>query len=397
MVGSGRRGRCPEICENKAMKKVILTSTVPLSLNTFCRGWFFTLRKEGCEVVAVSSAGSDLEEIGAREWVRTCAVEMDRRMSPFKDLRSLFGLIKVFRRERPYMVHSITPKAGLLAMMAAWMTGVPVRVHTFTGLVFPTEKGLKRFILKLTDSLTCFFATYVIPEGRGVKTDLERYGITKKPLRVLGAGNVRGIDLEYYNPENADVKDNSERLRKSDVLTFIFVGRLVGDKGINELVEAFGRLNREYPATRLLLVGWREDELNPLSRATEEAIDGNAAIEYVGCQKDVRPWMSASDILVFPSYREGFPNVVIEAGAMGLPSVVTDINGSNEIIINGENGIIVPPRDAESLYAAMKEMLVNPSERMRMASAARRLIAGRYEHTYVRECLGEFYREIWSA
>ena len=379
------------------MKKIILTSTVPLSLNLFCRGWFFTLKEEGYEVIAVSSSGRDLEEIGSREQVRTCTVEMRRQISPFRDLRSLFGLIGVFRRERPYMVHSITPKAGLLAMMAAWMIGVPVRVHTFTGLVFPTEKGLKRFILKLTDSLTCFFATHIIPEGKGVKVDLERYGITKKPLRVLGAGNVRGVDLAYYDPDNDDVRENAEVLRRNDVLTYIFVGRLVGDKGINELIEAFKRLNAEIPATRLVLVGWREDKLDPLAPKTYAEIDNNPAIEFVGFREDVRPWMKVADVFAFPSYREGFPNVVIEAGAMGLPSVVTDINGSNEIIINDENGIIVPPRDAVSLYEAMKLMFEKPDERRRMASMARRLVADRYEHTYVRECLKEFYREIWSS
>lgn len=379
------------------MKRIILTSTVPLSLNLFCRGWFFTLREEGYEVVAVSSSGSDLKEIETRERVKTCVVEMERHISPFKDLRALFGFVKVFRRECPQMVHSITPKAGLLAMTAAWLCGVPVRVHTFTGLVFPTAKGLKRLLLLTTDRLTCFFATHVIPEGYGVKSDLERCGVTKKPLRVLGAGNVRGVDLAYYDPDNADVREKAETLRRNDVLTYLFVGRLVGDKGINELIEAFKRLNAEIPATRLVLVGWREDKLDPLAPKTYAEIDNNPAIEFVGFQEDVRPWMKAADVFAFPSYREGFPNVVIEAGAMGLPSVVTDINGSNEIIIDGENGIIVQPKSAEALYGAMKEMADNPVKRALMASKSRQLVADRYDEKYVRNSLRDFYRGILRA
>ena len=294
------------------------------------------------------------------------------------------------------MVHSMTPKAGLLSMMAAWLTRVPVRVHTFTGLVFPTAKGLTRKILILTDRITCACATHVIPEGEGVKNDLTNYRITKKPLKVLGQGNVRGIDLERYNPELPEVKAEAAKIRKDGVFTFVFVGRLVGDKGINELVGAFERLHKEYPATRLLLVGPEESNLDPLKPETLAKIKENPSIEAVGSQPDVRPWFVAADVLVFPSYREGFPNVVIEAGAMGLPSIVTDINGSREIIIEGRNGIIIPARDEDALYQAMKQMVDNPDQLKSMASEARPLIASRYEQSYVRRCLKEYYKEILS-
>lgn len=375
--------------------KLIRTSTVPGSLNTFCRGLLRELQEdEGYEVVAVSSPGEQLDEVSRREGVKAVVVPMERHISPLKDLKSLLRLIRVFLREKPTMVHSITPKAGLLSMMAAWVCRVPVRLHTFTGLVFPTATGLTQKILILTDRITCACATHIVPEGEGVKNDLISYRITKKPLKVLGHGNVRGIDLDHYNPGLPEVQVEASKLRKPGIFTFIFVGRLVRDKGINELVEAFERLNKVFPATRLILVGRQEPELDPLKPETIAKIDYNKNVEAVGQQSDVRPWLAASDALVFPSYREGFPNVVIEAGAMGLPSIVTDINGSREIIIEGKNGTIVPPRDADSLYQAMKLFLEQSDKRTQMAFNARTLVASRYEQSYVRKCLKEYYKEI---
>lgn len=375
--------------------KLIRTSTVPGSLNTFCKGLLKELqKKEGYEVVAVSSPGPALDEIAEREGVRTYAVSMERHISPLKDFKSLLGLIKVFHEEKPTMVHSMTPKAGLLSMMAAWITRVPVRVHTFTGLVFPTATGLKQKILIFTDRLTCACATHIVPEGEGVKNDLINYKITRKPLKVLGYGNVRGVDLDHYNPELQEVQAEAAKIRKDGVLTFIFIGRLVRDKGINELVTAFSQLNTQYPNTRLLLVGPYEENLDPLQPETLTEIDNNKAIEAVDRQNDVRPWLAASDVFVFPSYREGFPNVVIEAGAMGLPSIVTDINGSREIIIDGCNGIIIPPRQLETLRQAMELFVTDKDLANRLSTEARPLVASRYEQDFVRQCLKDYYKEI---
>lgn len=374
--------------------KIIRTSTVPGSLNSFCRGLLRELKEEeGYEVIAVSSPGEALNEVGTREGVKTYAVSMERRISPFKDLKSLWGLIKVLRREKPDMVHSITPKAGLLSMMAAKITDVPVRVHTFTGLVFPTSKGIKRKILILTDKLTCACATHIIPEGEGVKSDLKNNNITKKPLKVLGYGNIKGIDLKYFDPELPEVKAAATKIKKNGIFTFVYIGRLVRDKGINELIEAFKSLHDQYPATRLILVGESEQNLDPLKPETLHEINDNMAIEAVGRQNDVRPWLLASDAFVFPSYREGFPNVVIEAGAMGLPSIVTDINGSREIIQDGINGIIIPPRQVETLRQAMEVFLTDCDLRKQLASKTRSSVASRFEQNYVRQCLKDYYRD----
>lgn len=371
------------------MIKLIRTATVPITLNSFCKGFLKELQEEcGYEVLAVSSHGEDLEEIKEREGVRIIGVNMERHISPFKDLKSLFQMWLVMKKEKPDIVHSMTPKAGLITMIASWLAGVPIRIHTFTGLVFPTLSGLKRHILMFTDRLTCAFATHIIPEGEGVKSDLLNNHITKKEMRVLGHGNIKGIDLNFFNPE-LFINHKSD-----NCFTFIFVGRIVGDKGINELVDAFILLNEKFPKTKLILVGPEEPLLDPIRSDTKAIINSHPSINAVGPQEDVRPFYAEADALIFPSYREGFPNVVIEAGAMGLPSIVTDINGSREIIIEGENGTIIPSKDTDALYKAMKRFVENPEDVLRMAKNARPLIASRYEQSYVRNCLKDFYNEV---
>ena len=379
--------------------KIIRACTVSQSVG-FVRGMLPDLCKK-YEVVVLSSPGPELTEAGEVPGVRTIAVPMERHISLKRDIVSLLTLIRVFRRERPGMVHSMTPKAGMLCMVAAWLTRVPVRVHTFTGLVFPTATGLKRRILMATDWLTCACATHVIPEGEGVKNDLLNNGITKKPLRVLGYGNVRGIDLDYFCNDNVNVNGNVNLNLNGNVRggRFLFVGRIVRDKGINELVKAFCRLHERLPHTKLWLVGHYEDDLDPISEETRKAIAENDGIEAVGPKrgKDLLKYYAAADCFVFPSYREGFPNTVLEAGAMGLPSIVTDINGSREIVKEGENGLIVPPRDEDVLYEAMLRMVNDTEARTAMAGNARKMIADRFEQGFVRKCLYDFYDEILTS
>ena len=373
-------------------KKIIRVTTVPTSLDTFCKDMLRELN-ETYDVVAVSSPLPELDVVAQREGVRTVAVKMERRISIIRDIKSLWQLYRLFLKERPWLVHSMTPKAGLLSMVAGWLTRVPNRVHTFTGLVWPTATGLNRVILKTTDRILCACATRIIPEGNGVKQDLIKGKITRKPLKVLANGNVRGIDLTHY-ARTQDVEEQASRIRKDGILTFVFVGRLVRDKGIHELVEAFVKLNEKYPQTRLVLVGRSESQLDPLSPETLAIIDTQKSREAVGEHSDVRPWLAASDVLTFPSYREGFPNVVIEAGAMGLPSIVSDINGCNEIILPGENGVIVPPRNAEALYEAMEKMCVDSEYRKALTVNARELVASRFDCHIVRQALYDFYASL---
>ena len=373
-------------------KKIIRAVTVSMSVG-FYTPMVKDLQKKGYEIVSVSSPGPELENLKDLG-VKTIEVPMERRMSPLKDLKSLFKLIKVFKKERPYMVHSMTPKAGLLCMLAAWLTRVPRRVHTFTGLVWPTSKGVSRKILMLTDWLTCACATHIIPEGEGVKQDLQSH-ITKKPMKVLGYGNVRGVDMVRFS-RRPEVMSLANDIRSNDKFTFLFVGRVVSDKGINELIKAFQKLQKEINDVRLLLVGRFEGQLDPLKPETIEAIKSNPDIVHVGAKygDDLLVHYAASDCFVFPSYREGFPNTVMEAGAMELPCIVTDINGSREIIEHGKNGVIIPSKDVDALYDAMKEIVQNREKTTYYASNARTMIADRFEQSFVRTCLYEFYEEI---
>ena len=372
--------------------KLFRIATIPASLESLLKGQLRMLN-EHYEVVAVSSPGESMSVLRDREGVRTIEVPMERRISLVKDFISLLRMIWLFARERPDMVHSITPKAGLISMLAGWITRVPVRMHTFTGLVFPTATGRMQQLLIWMDRLTCACATHINPEGEGVKRDLIAYRITKKPLHVIANGNVNGIDLAYFDRTD-EIMKQAATYRKEGSFTFCFVGRMVRDKGINELVSAFIRLHKQHPQARLLLVGHFEKELDPVSPETEKAIMEHPAICFVGFQPDVRPFLAVSDALVFPSYREGFPNVVIQAGAMGLPSIVTDINGCNEIVLPNENGVIIPPRNEEALYLAMENFLLHPEEIQHMAEKARPLIASRYDQKIVWKALLNEYKRI---
>ena len=369
--------------------KIIRSVTVSQSLG-FCREVMIKMRAMGYDMVAVTSPGPELDELRDKDGFHCVAVPMERHISIVNDLKSLMRMISVFRKEKPQVVHSMTPKAGMICMVAAWLTRVPVRIHTFTGLVWPTATGLKRKILMMTDWLTCACATHVIPEGQGVLNDLKNGGITKKPMRVLGYGNVRGVDMERFSPARFKATKNP------DVFTFVFVGRIVGDKGINELVEAFVKLHDKHRNTRLVLVGKYEHELDPVSDKTRKLIDANDGIEACGPKygDELLQMYVDADCFVMPSYREGFPNTVLEAGAMGLPSIVTDINGSREIIEYEKNGLIVPAKNVDALYDAMERMLTDDKAREIMKSNARQIIESHFEKNFVQKCQIEFYERI---
>lgn len=374
----------------KNKKKIIRAVTVPMSIEFF-EDIIEKMRIDGYECVVVTSPGEELDAFrSAHPAFKTIEVPMERHISLLRDFRSLILMVKAFIKERPYIVHSMTPKAGLICMLAAWLTRVPVRIHTFTGLVWPTSVGNKRRILMLMDKLLCACATHIIPEGEGVKNDLQNH-ITKKPMKVLGYGNVRGVNMEVFNPARF-----SDVSKSKDIFTYLFVGRIVRDKGINELIEAFTKLHEKYQQTKLVLVGRYETDLDPISEVTRKNIETNNAIEAVGPRygDDLLKEYIKADCFVMPSYREGFPNTVLEAGAMSLPSIVTDINGSREIIINEKNGLIVPSQESEPLYEAMERMLIDEKARETMKSNARLIIEKKFEKSFVQGCQIHFYKEV---
>lgn len=386
--------------------KLFRISTVPLSLNILLKGQLHYLSNY-FDVTGISGKGSDLDQVEKREGVRIHAISMQRPISVFKDLQALFRLYRYFRKERPQIIHSITPKAGLLSMAAGKMAGVPVRIHTFTGLVFPYRTGMMQRLLMNMDRLLCYCATHIYPEGEGVKKDLQQYGITNKPLRVLGNGNVNGVDVDYFSP--LQIREE-ERLALREKLAiapedfvFLFVGRLVGDKGINELINAFHSLktaesnNKQHGTQRgykLLLVGPLESHLDPLHPETLKKIEQHPHIIMTGFQQEVRPFLAISNCLVFPSYREGFPNVVLQAGAMELPSIVSDINGCNEIIVNGKNGLIIPSKNTKAVAEAMQKVMDDRELYRQLRENARPMIKSRYEQSVVWNALLEEYARV---
>ncbi|MGQ3564010.1 glycosyltransferase family 4 protein [Ornithobacterium rhinotracheale] len=377
--------------------KLFRTATVPISLNILLRGQLKFLN-QFYEVTAVSGKGKNLEAVQQREGVKTMQVEMQRQISPFKDLVSLIEMYQLLKKEKPTIIHSITPKAGLLSMLAGKMAGVPIRIHTFTGLIFPSKTGILQRILILMDKLLCTCATHIFPEGEGVKRDLQQYNITNKPLEIIANGNVNGIDTDYFSKEQIS-QEMLSTLRAQyniahDDFVFCFVGRLVKDKGIKELIDAF--TNLKSPKTKLILIGREEPKLDPLSVETVQKMNENPNIIRTGFQADIRPFLALSHTFVFPSYREGFPNVVLQAQSMELPCIVTDISGSNEIIENNINGTIIPKQNTEELIKAMHNYQHNQVALSVLKHNTRKNIIAKYTQQYVWECLHEKYEQILS-
>jgi len=364
------------------MKKIMRIAAAPISLDILLRGQLRFLNNY-YEIIGVASPDKEIhKKISEREGIRTIELEIERKISLLKDFKSLIKLYILFRRERPYIVHSLTPKAGLLSMMAAKAAKVPIRIHTFTGLIFPWKKGFMKKLLKMMDRLTCTAATNIIPEGEGVRNDLTNNNIMNKLSRVLANGNINGVDLEYFKPV-PKIQDNG-------MTRFVFVGRIVRDKGIEELKEAFERLDN----VELVLVGPFEQELDPLNDNCLEWIRKSKRVVSVGFKEDIRPYLADADVFVFPSHREGFPNTPLQAGAMGLPVIATNICGCNEIIINGVTGLLIEPHNANHLYEAMKLLVENPLLRKEMGMKARIHIAERFSQQQVWDALLQFYQDV---
>lgn len=357
------------------------------------------------EVTAVSADQKELERVAAKFGVKYHHIEMTREISPLKDLRAVWKFYQFLRQEKPEIVHSHTPKAGIVGMLASYFAGVPNRFHTVAGLPLMEATGVKRIVLNMVERLTCQFATKVYPNS----FELEKFIIKEKfcspqKLKVLGKGSSNGIDISYFSKDQITEEDQINIKIKLGIkpndFVFVFVGRLVKDKGINELVAAFknlqlsNQLTDKIKSTKLLLVGPLETALDPLSKVTLKEIQHNPQIISVGFQNDVRPYLAISQALVFPSYREGFPNVVLQAGAMELPSVVCDINGCNEIIKHDFNGLIIPVKNEKALEEAMLLLLTNQLLYKNLRQNSRKNITDNYEQLVVWEAILAEYRSI---
>lgn len=405
-------------------------TTVDLSLDKLIRGQLGYMNQY-FDVVGVAADTGLLKGVGEREGIRVIDVPMHREIALGADIKSLVHLVKLFRKERPDILHCNTPKGSLLGLLAGKIVGIPHRVYTVTGLRYQGAAGLLRWVLKTMERISCACATKVIPEGQGVLHTLQVDGITRKPLAVLHHGNINGIDTGMYSNEalakelgltkdldrvgdgmaTDEVNEKNEReefwqrgvsalMREKMGFTagdfvFVFVGRIVKDKGIDELAQCMRRLD-----CKLILVGSFDDD-DPINELDREFLETSPKVKCVGWQEDVRPYLAMSDALVFPSYREGFPNVPIQAGALGKPCIVTDINGCNEIIKDGLNGKIIaaPLADGSeamttALQNTMQWFISHPEEVRRMSKNARGMITSRYEQRDVWRSILEMYRQL---
>jgi glycosyltransferase involved in cell wall biosynthesis len=381
--------------------KLIRITTVPISLEKLLVGQLKYMSQH-YEVVAVSGEKERLRKFGKENKVATFYVDLTREITPIKDLKAVFKLYKYFKKEKPLIVHTHTPKAGIVGMMAAYFARVPLRLHTVAGLPLLEAIGIKRRVLDIVEKITYKYATQIYPNSIGLKNIiLDNKFVNVAKVKVIGAGSSNGININYFNP-NQFSKDVNSKLKKElnieeNDFVFIFVGRLVGDKGINELVAAFRKLQNSSPFNHhfsLLLVGPLESDLDPLKKKTLKEIENNSDIVSLGFQQDVRPYFAISNVLVFPSYREGFPNVVMQAGAMGLPCIVSNINGCNEIIKEEENGLIISVKNSEAIYKAMKRLIEDPELKNKLQNNARNMITELYEQKIVWEALLKEYKSL---
>ena len=380
------------------MKKLVRITTVPISLEKLLEGQLGFM-KPHFEVVAISAEKEKLEAYGKKEGVRVFPLELTRKITPIKDIAAVFKLYRFLKKEKPSIVHTHTPKAGIVGMTAAWFARVPNRLHTVAGMPLMEASGFKRKVLNFVEKLTYRFATEVYPNSKGLYDFIIAENFTKaSKLSIIGKGSSNGIDTTYFNPLHYSENDkttlrNELKIPKNHFL-YIFVGRLVKDKGINELITAFSKLAETNDRVSLLLVGPFENDLDPLKNETIRTIEDHSSIYPVGYQNDVRPYFAIADALVFPSYREGFPNVVMQAGAMGLPSIVTDINGCNEIIQQGINGLIIPPKNEEALLESMQKLATNQKLYNELKSSSRQVIVENYNRKEVWEALLKEYRKM---
>lgn len=342
-----------------------------------------------------SSNLKELKKYANSQGLDYFALPLKRGIAPFHDIMAIISLIFILIKQKPNILHSYTPKAGLICAISGFICRTPNRIHTFTGLIFPSRNGLLRRILSFADSLICFLNNQVLAEGAGVKSQLMQYNITKKSIGIIGNGNIAGCDTTFFNTNdnlNREVRSLKTKFKINDqTISFIFVGRINEDKGIVELIHSFNEI--ESVNVRLIILGDIDSE--KLKKYFLYSVDNNCNIFYESFKKDIRPFLQISDCLVLPSYREGFPNVLLQAGAMRLPCIVTDIPGSNEIIMNEVNGWLCEAKSVSQLQKLMKFFITLKKQRRKeIGTVARKNIKTNYEQIEFRKKLRKFYEDL---
>jgi len=378
-------------------RKILRITTVPISLKILLQEQLKFIHQY-FDVVGVASPEKELKDVSQNEGVRTVGLHMSREITPLRDFVSLVKMIRLLLREKPDIVHTHTPKAGIIGMLAAFICRVPYRLHTVAGLPVMEAKGMKKSLLFFIERLTYICATKVYPNSYG----LQQYILHNRlcsidKLKVIGYGSSNGIDTAYFCKTQKillNAKKIKQKYSLKDKFVFCFVGRVVKDKGIDELMSAFDKLTKEFNNIALLVIGKMESELDPISQKSEEILENNESIIYVGFQSDIRSYLAASDCFVLPTYREGFPNVVLQAASMELPSIVTDINGCNEIIHDNINGLIIEPKNSEALYNAMKKFMIDKNLVKVLSMNTRDEIVKKYDRKNFYRYLLDEYNEV---
>jgi len=375
------------------MKKLVIIVTVPVVLETWLKGQAKFL-SQYYKVEIITAPSETINSIKLYENVSIVTMDFNRQINLFKDLKVLWQLVRYFLKEKPSMVYTLTPKAGLLGMIASWIARVRYRIHCVVGLPHLEAKGNRKTILSLTEKITYFFASNIFCNSLNLKKVVS--SMTTKPVNVIGNGSVNGVDTEFFK-NKFSVEEKQRTLEKigfrENHFIITFVGRIVKDKGINELIQAFYALSQEYEEARLLLIGDYKNESDPISMESVDIIEKNSKIKYLEFQEDVREYLAISNLFVLPSYREGLPNVLIEAGSYGVPMIATDINGCNEVIENNVNGLLVKKKDVGALYYAMQKFVDDTSFYESIQMNVRKSIVTKYNQQYFwSELLHEFQK-----
>lgn len=351
------------------------------------------LRALGMEVTLVASPDERLRRAGATLGVRTVGVPMARRVSPLDDWESLGRLRDLFTQLAPDIVHAHTPKGGLLGMLAANAAGVPIRLYQMRGLPYVTQRGPMRALLATTERLSCSAATRVICQSRSLlETATADHLAPVDRAEVLLEGS-NGVDVHRFDPvrwHDAGVALRAQWGARQGDVVFVFVGRLVRDKGVPELLEAFGHLRAREPGAQLVLVGPRE-ERDALDLQTVHRLE-DPGVRCVGFQSNIAPFLAAADALVLPSHREGFPNAPLEASAMGLPVVSTSVPGCRDAVEDDVTGLLVPPANPGALFDAMARYAADRSLRRRHGEAGLK----RVRHSFRREVITEAVMGLYA-
>jgi glycosyltransferase involved in cell wall biosynthesis len=355
-----------------------------------------TLREAGFRVLLVSGPGELLDSTAAREGVEPIAIPMHREISPFADLVSLLRLWLLIARRNPDLVEFSTPKAGLLGTLAAMLCGVPQRVYMLRGLKCETATGLKRRILFAAERLAAACAHVVLCNSESLRAQALAMGLAPRhKLRLLGEGSSNGVDIKRFTPGPTHVREKLGIPRDAKVVGF--VGRLTIDKGLPELVEAFDTILLAEPRAHLLLVGWFDAAEDALSVELRARILRHPRIDCTGFVSNTAPYYRAMDVLVLPTWREGFPNAVLEAAASGIPVVTTHSTGARDSVVSEVTGLIIPPGYPQAISEAVLKIIGDPARQRRMGLAARAWILDHYLESRVLGMTADYYHGLINS